>query len=179
MAWGGEQIWIWQPLFGTCSLTGGSSGGTGGTPGDEGTDGSGAPAITEPPAGGSSSNMTAGNETFCDKASQAAEQVGEDRRGRGRWVRKGRRCCLAVDHAGHEGRHVRVREVLQAVVVLQACLGHACTSHQRHVSSKAGAIQVLRSPPSKHKVHPNRHPPSRSSATPARAATTPPARRPT
>lgn len=68
-AWGGQQYWIWQPLFAACGLAGGSSG----TPGGSG----GTPGVVEPaPGGGGTNTGAAGNDTFCDKASQAAEQLG-------------------------------------------------------------------------------------------------------
>jgi hypothetical protein len=81
-AWGGEQYWIWQPLFGTCGLAGSGGSSDSGAPGggganDGGTDGGGAEAVVEqPPAGSGGNTSAAGNETFCDKASQAAEKLG-------------------------------------------------------------------------------------------------------
>ena len=92
-AWGGQQYWIWQPLFAACGLAGGSSG----TPGGSG----GTPGVVEPaPGGGGTNTSAAGNDTFCDKASQAAEQVGggqQERVHRGGlcWVGAGCRARLS------------------------------------------------------------------------------------
>lgn len=83
-AWGSEQYWIWQPLFGTCGLAGGSGSTGGGSTGG----GGGAPVVTEPPAGGGSNAAAPTNETFWNKASQTAEQVGSKpyERGQTLWV---------------------------------------------------------------------------------------------
>lgn len=66
-AWGQSAFWIWQPLFSACGLTGGGGGGTQ------------APPLVN---GGGGLEGEAPEETFCDKASQAAEEVGVGMRDR-------------------------------------------------------------------------------------------------
>ena len=64
-AWGQPTVWIWQPLYFACGLAGGG----GGTR---------PPPLVTPPPGteGGGGGFDGEEETFCDKASLAAEEVG-------------------------------------------------------------------------------------------------------